>query len=369
MAQETEHKVIHDDEIDLVDLIKTIWSGRMFILKSTAIACLLGVIIAFASPVEYTSSCTLLPESQKSNMKNLGGFAGLAGLAGVDLGSLSGGGVVLKPDLYPALANSLPFMLEIMNDTIYFEKLNLRMTSYYYFKEIEKPTFFDYIKRYTIGLPKKIKGWLSEEAEPKDFTSDFYRISKADWKIIENFRNRISINVKDKKGVIEVDIKMPDPYAAAEIAKKIEVKLTQAVIDYKTNKAVKNLEFVENAYKEAKARFENMQKKLAIARDRNAYVNTSMGKIGLEKIEHEFDLAFEVYKGLATQVEQAKIGVKEETPVFTVLEPVRVPNDKASPKRGMMLMISLLLGVLLSSIYILIKKHFLTSFISDLKIR
>ena len=57
-------------------------------------------------------------------------------------------------------------------------------------------------------------------------------------------------------------------------------------------------------------------------------------------------MAFEVYKGLATQLEQAKIKVKEETPVFSVLEPVMVPIDKSKPKRKIILGVFIFIGIL-----------------------
>lgn len=367
MAEEKQHPINQNDEIDLVELVKTIWSGHWLIAKTGGLFLLIGVIIAFASPIEYAASCKLLPESQKAGMKNVGGLAGLAGLAGVDLSNLSGGSGVLKPDLYPQLANSLPFILEVINDSIYFEQRKSRMTSFYYFKEIAKPSMLDYVKRYTIGLPKKLKGlFITDEiTDPK--ASEYYRLSKSDWKVVEKFRDRISINIKDKLGIIEVDVVMPDPYAAAEIAKKIEVELTKSVINYKTDKAVKNLQFVQKAYDDAKIRFEALQLKFARARDRNVNVNTSIAKIELEKIEHEFEIAFDVYKGLASQVEQAKISVKEETPVFTVLEPVRIPNDKASPKRAVILIVSIIAGIFFSVFYVLVKKYFLTSFFQAFK--
>ncbi|MDW3208235.1 MAG: Wzz/FepE/Etk N-terminal domain-containing protein [Reichenbachiella sp.] len=350
MAEEREHKVIHDDEIDLIELAKTIWAGRRFIAKVTGIFAIIGLVIAFTSPVEYEASCKLLPESQEAQMPNMGGLAGLAGLAGVDLSSMSGSSGVLTPQLYPEIVNSLPFILEVLNDTVYFEQMDLHTTSFHYFKEIKKPSLLGYAMKYTIGLPGLLKKAVQGEESAKENASPFYRLSKEDWKIIEKFKERISIEIDAETGIIEVLIELPDPYAAAQIAKKIELMVTEAVIEYKTDKSIKNLEFILETYNEAKAEFEKVQLRLARATDRNKNVSSATGQIELKKIEHEYDIAFDVYKGLSSQVEQAKIKLKEETPVFTILEPVRIPEDKSKPKRAIILCVMIFLGLSTSAL-------------------
>ena len=45
-----------DDEIDLVELLKQIWSGRKIILYSAIVGGLMGLIIALLSPNSYSAS-------------------------------------------------------------------------------------------------------------------------------------------------------------------------------------------------------------------------------------------------------------------------------------------------------------------------
>ena len=354
MTEERENRVIQEDEIDLIELAKTIWAGRKFIAKVTGVFIVLGLVIAFTSPVEYEASCKLLPESQEGSMPNLGGLGGLAGLAGIDLGSMSQTGV-LSPQLYPEIVSSLPFILEVMNDTIYFEKENIRTTPFLYFKEIQKPSFFGYIAKYTIGLPGLIKKLITSDPIIPNKNSEFIRLTKEDWKIIEKFKERISISLNDETGIVFISVEMPDPYAAAQLSKRIELMVTEAVTKYKTDKAQNNLSFVEETFREAKSEFKSVQLKLAKITDRNKNVSSALAEIELRNVENEYNLTFEVYKGLATQVEQAKIKLKEETPVFTVLEPVRIPEDKSKPKRGLVLIAFSIIGCLSTSLYVLVR--------------
>ncbi|UXP33557.1 Wzz/FepE/Etk N-terminal domain-containing protein [Reichenbachiella agarivorans] len=355
MVEEQEKRRSSEDEIDLIELTRSIWAGRLFIAKVTSVFIIIGLIIAFTSPVEYEATCKLLPESQEAQMPSLGGLAGLAGLAGVDLSSMGGSSGVMTPQLYPEIVNSLPFILEVMNDTIYFERQDIHATSFNYFKNIVKPSVMGYILKYTIGLPGLIFSNKPEDIISTKDDLSFYRISKEDWRLIESFKERIILEIDSETGIVEVMVEMPDPYAAAQIAKKIELMVTGAVVEYKTGKSLKNLEFILEAHDESKRKYESVQYQLARSTDRNRNVNSATAQIELKKLEYEFNLAYEVYKGLSSQVEQAKIKLKEETPVFTVLEPVRIPGDKSKPKRAVILIVLMVMGCMIGTIILFCK--------------
>lgn len=349
-----EKRKVEEDEIDLIELIKTIWNGRIFIIKLTGAFIILGLVIAFTRPVEYVAYCKLLPESQEGTSNQLAGLGGLAGLAGIEIGTMSKSGV-LSPQLYPEIVHSLPFTLEVLNDTVYFESINLNTTPFYYFKEVVEPSLITTLLEYTVGLPWVIKGFFFDSKEaPSDVTA-FYRFSKEDWKIIESFKQRVVINLDELSGVVSIKVEMPDAYAAAALTKKIELMVTNAVIKYKTDKSLSNLKFIKKSFSESRNEFTQVQHELAILTDRNKNVSSAIAEIELRNVENEYNIAFEVYKGLASQVEQAKLKLKEETPVFTILEPIRIPEDKESPKRGLILLGMCFFGVVLSVIILVIK--------------
>lgn len=342
---ETNNPIIQDDEIDLIEVAKTIWAGRKLILKVTFVFFLLGLLIAFGSKVEYEASCKLMPESQEGMKSNLGGLGSLAGLAGINLDMGSSG--ALTPELYPEIAQSVPFLLKILNAPIHFEKQDTTTTSYVYFKEIDTPSLISLLMKYTILLPFEIKAWLSRDegkADKSNPDSEIIRLSKKDSKLLEKFRDRISVSVDSKSGIISIKTEMPDAMASAELAKKSVQLLTDYITDYKISKAQKNLKFVLERFEEAKTNFENYQEQLALFNDRNRNVVTAYAQTEYQRLQTEYNISFEVYKGLATQLEQAKIKVKEETPVFTVLEPVKVPIEKSSPKRTIVLVVSVFFG-------------------------
>lgn len=343
----TEKPIIKDDEIDLIELAKTIWAGRKLILKVIAVFFVIGLIIAFGSKVEYEASCKLMPENQEGMKSNLGGLGSLAGLAGINLDM--GGSGALIPELYPQIAQSIPFIMKAWEKPIQFENQDTTVSSYVYFKEIYKPSFLGLVYKYTLGLPFQVKAWLTntdEELTLKQDSNQIIRLNKEDTELLEKYRERISVDVDTKTGILTLTTEMPDAYASAELAQLSTDLLTKYVTDYKISKAQENLDFVLARYDEAKIDFEKAQEKLALFNDRNRNVVTALAQAESQRIQNEYNLAFEVYKGLASQLEQAKIKVKEETPVFTVLEPVKVPIEKSKPNRKLILFIMVFLGLI-----------------------
>jgi len=349
-------EIVSDDEIDLIELAQALWAKRYFVLKVTSIFMLLGLLIAFTSKVEYEATCKLMPESQDESIPNLGGLGGLAGLAGIDL-DLSGYGA-LTPELYPEIVQSVPFLQKLITAPIYFEKLDSTISSFEYFRELDNPSIFGFIMEYTVGLPGKIKKSFESSGLTQSENYGMIRFSKEEWKLIENYSERLSVSVDSKTGIISIATEMPDAVAAAKVASILVEELTKNVSDYKLEKVKINLEFIQERFTEAKSQYAQKQKQLALFTDRNRNISNSLIQTEYERLQNEMNIAFEVYKGLATKLEQAKIKVKEETPVFTVLDPVRVPVDKSRPRRMIIIIFSVFIGLIVSVSYLMVSMLF-----------
>lgn len=344
----------NEDKIDWVELMRSIWLGRWTVLIISSLFFLLGLLIAFTSKPEYTATCKLLPESQDSNMSELGSLGGLAGLAGFDISGI-GSSSVLSPELYPQIVNSTPFLLELIDTPVFFENADTTVSSYIYFKELDKPNLFGLLSEYTIGLPSKIRKLFSSEVGEQKNDGALLRFSLDQWKILDKYKKRISVVIDPEIGTIIISVEMPDPLASARVTDLLVKKLTMRVTDYKTEKTKSNLEFITDRFIEAKNNFELKQEELARFTDKNRNVTNSVFQTEYERLQNELNIAFEVYKGLATQVEQAKIKVKEETPVFTILEPIIVPVEKSNMRRLYVLILTSLAGIVLSVLYIIFK--------------
>ena len=338
-----------EQEIDIVELIQKMWVNRKLIIKITAIFMVLGLVVALVSPKVFTSSCDVVP--QTSDNKGQSQLSSLAKLAGVDLGQ-DQDGKTLSPYVYENILKSTKFRKELMQTKINFEEADRPVSffEYYTSEEFNKPTVFDYVKKYTIGLPGVILGAIKGEQPEPDYSSlggaksQIETTSKEEYETMKILDAAVAITLDAKKGYVTITVNMPEPLAAAQLAQATVDLLQEYITVFKVEKVQSNLDFVQSRYDEVKAEFEDVQARRARYRDANHNTIKNQARIEMERLEAEYQLAMNVYSELAMQLEQAKIKVKETTPILTVISPVTVPYKKTTPSRAMILIAFTVLG-------------------------
>ena len=102
-----------EDEIDLIDLLKTVFLARNFVIKTTIFFAVFGAVLALISPVKYIASSTFVP--QLSEGRTNSPLGGLASLAGINLSAIMGGQMQeIPPSLYPQIAEGIPYRLALL---------------------------------------------------------------------------------------------------------------------------------------------------------------------------------------------------------------------------------------------------------------
>ncbi|MBE7660893.1 Wzz/FepE/Etk N-terminal domain-containing protein [Tenacibaculum finnmarkense] len=335
-----------EDEIDLVALFRTLKKGKKTIIRFTVVFALIGLFIAVFTAKEYTASTTLVP--QTSSSKPGGALGGLAAMAGINLGS-GGSTESISPHLYPKITQSILFKKELLNVPLKFSYLEKEVTYQEYYLKYQKTNVLSFIKQYTIGLPAKFIGLFKSKKEVivKEVAKDaIYRVSLEEIALFKSLGNQLSLDINPKEGYVKIAFSMPEALPAAQMTKKVKELLQKSITDFKVQKTKEEYIFIEERYKELKKDFENKQATLASFRDRNQGLITSRSKSRIESLQSEYNLAATIYYELAKQLETQKIKLKENTPVFTVLEPVSVPVIKSKPRRGMIFIIWLFLGII-----------------------
>ena len=324
-----------EQEIDIVELIKKMWLNRKLIIKVTLAFMVLGLLAAIFGSKEFTASCDIVPQTSGGSSSQMSSLARLAGI------SIPQGQEVkmLSPYVYENLLKSTKFRKELMQKEIYFEKAGrpVSIFEYYTSEEFNKPTVIDYIKKYTIGLPGVIIGAIRGEQPEADYSSlnesatNIETTSKDEYNVIQMLKNVITIELDDKKGFVTISVVMPEPMAAAQLAQATVDLLQQYITVFKIEKEQSNLDFIQERYDEVKRDFEEIQARRARYRDANQNTIKNFARVELERIEAEYQLTMNVYGELAMQLEQAKIKVKETTPILTIVNPVTVPYKKSGP--------------------------------------
>lgn len=350
------------DEIDLTDLIRQLWVKRRFILKVLGIFILIGLFIALFSPVRYTAHCTVVPQTGKnSSNSNLGGLAAMMGV-NINTGST---GETLSPMVYPQIVKSVPFTREIMQTPIRVKKSEGKeITLYDYYTDNEYQSFnlISSIQKYTIGLPGvligAIRGNKNHEYEKSVDSTSLPRLSKMDEWVYLVIQNSMQLTLNSKDGYITISYTFPEAEASALVTNKIRKMLEQYVIAFKSEKAEDDLKFVEQSFNEARNDFLEKQEQLATFQDANRGLSTASARITEQRLHSEYDIAFTVYNELAKQLEQAKLAVNETKPVLTVVDPVVVPVQKSAPRRSLILIAFVFLGIVVGIGWVLIKPFF-----------
>ena len=345
MANQIENQA--ENEIDLIEVFGKLWDRRKFILKITVGFMVFGVLVALFSSKEYTAGCTIVPQTgEKASTSGLGG---LAAIAGINLGNMSTSDV-LSPKIYPKVLASVPFQKELMQTPIKFEEYEQPVTLFDYFtnEDYKKLSLGGAIKKYTIGLPgviiKAIRGEKKDEIYKPEAIGALQTLTIKEKKCVESLKRLVTLNLNEKDGYVELTAVMPEPLAAAQLAERVQTLLQRYITEFKIEKVQSNLDFVQERFDEVKHDFEQIQQERAIFKDANKNIYSARAQTQEEQLDTRYNLALSVYSELAKQLEQAKIQVKETTPILTIIDPVTIPLERSKPKRALILVLFTFLG-------------------------
>lgn len=324
-----------EQEIDLIELAQKVWAHRKLILKNCAIAVVVGIIVAFSIPREYTTKVTLAPES--SNKSTAGNMGALAAMAGINLGTSSGEDA-LSPELYPDIVKSTPFLIELFNVQIEDTKSTYKTTLYDYLDEHQRSPWWSVI----LSAPFKAIGWTmslfrDKSEEGSNAVLNPFKLTPDESAIAEGLSKRIEVSNDKKTGVTTISVTMQDPLISASVTDTVMHKLQEYITNYRTNKARHDLVFTEHLFAEAKADYFKAQQKYAQHVDGNQNVTRQSSLTEQERLQNEMTLAYNVYNQVAQQLQMAKAKVQEITPVYTVVQPATVPLRPEKPNKIMIL--------------------------------
>lgn len=343
-----------DSEIGLAELIagsrdfaRTVWQERKSVLRLLGVAAAIGLFVALGSGEEYTAKTRILP--YRSGVGAVGGLSGLAGLAGIRLPTGSADQTITA-DLYPEVAKSQDFRIDVAETPLYFSSLGRTASTVEYFRDLRDTPPTELIATYTFGLPSQLSALLRGSTPavaaqaPSDSVPRLASYDRKFLKMVKQLDRRLSVTMDRRTSVITITGQLPDPYAAADLVRVTSDQLMKRIIDHESRKAGEQYRFVNEEYRLAKGRFEGAQRDLAAFADRNRTLMSATAQIERDRLQRAYDLAFEVYQQFSRELEQARIKMNQDTPVFAVLEQVSVPTDRTSPRRAQIMVVALFIG-------------------------
>jgi tyrosine-protein kinase Etk/Wzc len=344
-------------EVSLIDVLTQLVYRKWLIVKVTAISMAVGLGVCFLLPVRYTATTKIMPPQQTQSAAMLM-MNQLSSVGGSSLAALAGGGLGLRNpnDIYIGLLTSRPvadaiiqeFGLEREYDAKDMTKARKKLAEY---TEVtsEKNGFIsiavtdknkqrvaEMANAYTDQLrilTQKLA--VTEASQRRLFYEDQLRQAKDALVVAELAFQR----VQQKKGLVALDAQakaMIEGLAAlrAQVAaKQVEV---QALRSYSTeqNPDVQLAERELGSLQAEETRLEQRSPSPGIA-------GLGLGNVpaaGLEYLRAAHELAYRqaLFDMLMKQYDAAKLDESKEAAIIQVVEPAIVPDQKSSPKRGLL---------------------------------
>lgn len=330
-----------DDSIDVLKILRTLWNGKKTVYRTIAVFTVIGLLIAFISVEEYTSNVRVLPESETGlSLGALGGIAQQFGFSAAPNTSTE----MISVNAYPAIINSNIFLNELMQYEVALPNSSERVSLKQYVNEYQSGSIVRFIIRFPFIVKKWIYGIGGENITEMNLTEGdseklnrLLTMSQEDWETLRQIRERIFMSTDSETGVITISVKLQDAVIAATVADEVVQKLSEYVIEKRTEKARRELIFIENRFEEAKSNFESIQKELAEFNDQNRGQLTALARTEEQMLQSRYNLNFNLYNSMAERLEQARIKLQEETPVINIIEPAAIPDQRSEPNRILIL--------------------------------
>lgn len=288
---------IHDDEIDLLELIKVLWDEKIRIVAITAVAAFISVIYALTQPNIYHADALLAPAGDEGGggMSRLAGqFGGLASLAGV---SLPDDGVN-KSELGLEVLKSRKFVREFVDR----HKITPQLMAVDYWDPENRKLVLD-----TDVYDEKSKTWLSKDGPP---TSQ---------EVFEAFLGNLILEEYPASEFVRLGFKHKSPDIAAKWTGLIVKDLNDALRRQDISEAESSI----------------------------AYLRKQIETSPLTELRNLF------FDLIQSQTETMMLANVREEYVFKTIDPAIVPEDKSEPKRALMCILGTFLGGFLALIYVL----------------
>lgn len=328
-AEET-HEVF---KIDLVEIYKKLKAGWKRIGVWCFIALLIGVVIAFSIPKKYVVTAELAPELS-SNSSKLSSITSMLGMANMTAGSDA-----IYPSLYPQIVHSTPFMVELLASEVTWEnegQCKTMSVRTYLLEHTRKPWWGVAIK-WVKDLFANNDGGIRDTIDP-------FQLTAGEDALIQSLVKLVDVDIDKKTMGITISAKAQNAHVAADMCNTVTTLLQQNVADYRTNKAKQDLAYYQVLYEEAKSEYHKAQSNYA------HYVDSHQGIIFLsvkaeqERLQNEKSLKFQLYNSIASELQNAKAKVQQETPVFAVVVPATIPLKPSAPKKKIIAVLFLFLG-------------------------
>lgn len=339
----TTQDIFSKNEFNLMYILNIIWKKKYLILIPFIFFFLKGYLQFKNIPTQYTAKCTLLSDeaiaNKNTNILNITNIAG----PGTNNNSTS--------DILPMLFSNQTFLISLLKDSIYNEDTIKITLSNYLQNSIKENDFFKINKsEKKTDKSKTITGYknLFNKIDP---LKNILELTSEEESIIEALKSKIKYT-KDGRQII-ISTTTTNPKISAEVTRLLLDKIITYLTKYETKKQQDNVNFLSARLEETKDKLRKNRKITAEFSDTYNGVIYETIKLNQLQLQNETSISLNTYNLLASQLEQANIDLKKQTPLFTIFEPIYIPNN-SDLKSKSTIIINCFIGLIFGFIFILI---------------
>lgn len=340
---------IVSEKISINAIFSCIWRNKAKYILPLLITGALVSWLALSVPRYYKVTVMLAPEYNLPSAGGLSSITGLAGQLGINVGSTSSSDAIV-PLFYPDLLASTDFLVPLFNVQVTTKdgKFKGRYADYLS-KHQQHPWWEVEINK----LKDKVAPPPKSEARGVDEPINPFALTFTEDALMRAIKASISCSVDKKTDVITLTTTAQDPLVAALVADTVRERLQDFIIQYRTVKARRDLDHVQNLCKKAHEDYLKKQQAYATFVDANQDLVLETFKAKEKDLEDEMQLAFNTYSQLLTRVQSAEAKVEERTPAFTTLQNASVPVKHAGPKRVLTVLGSLIAAFIITTVVLI----------------
>ncbi len=295
----------YDDEIDLRELFDVLWVEKKKIMALVAIFAVTSLIYAFSVPNQYKATALLAPAQSDDGglsgaLEQLGGLASLAGV-NIDAGESS------ESQIAQEIMKSWSFVDSFISDN------NLAVEVY---AAEGWNKWSNELKINQDDYDTESKQWLVED--------DFGVVGPpSSWELFEAFSERFVVSEDKKTGLVFVSIEFYSP----QIAKQW---LDLYISTINKHMQAREVEKVSNNI---------------------SYLEAQIEKTTIAEMQEVF------YTLIEEQTKNKMLAEASPDYAFVAVSPSMVPEEKSRPKRALIFVAGLLLGTILSVLFVLVMHY------------
>ena len=295
----------HHNEIDLSEIFRVLWVGKIQIISITAMFAIGSVIYALSIPNQYKASVLLAPaQSDGGGLSSaLGQLGGLVSLAGVEIVEGEATESQIAQEIMSSWHFVETFILENNLGVEVFAAENWKKGSN---QLIINEDLFN----------TEVGEWLVEDESGK-------LGPPSSWKLFEKFSEMLSIEEDKQSGLVRVSIEYFSPTHAHNWLEKYILAINKHMQERKVERVSNNIQ----------------------------YLKTQIERTSISEMKEVF------YTIIEEQMKNKMVAEASPEYVFLTVSPSMVPELKSQPKRALICILLTLLGGMLSILLVLFKHY------------